>query len=198
MITELMMKKNENKDNFCRLLRSTSRHGVGAVITELEWLDFFEAPASRRDHNAYPGGLVAHSLNVYRVAKELSLVMRNINPDLELSDDSLIIASLLHDVCKAPRYQGSLVKDGVYQKNYNHLPVGHGEKSVIMLLRLGLELTDDEILAIRWHMGAWQLALHNEEMQQDYIHAIRNCPLLSIIETADKLAAQILEVKPND
>lgn len=56
MITELIMKKNENKDNFCRLLRSTSRHGVGAVITELEWLDFFEAPASRRDHNAYPGG----------------------------------------------------------------------------------------------------------------------------------------------
>jgi hypothetical protein len=47
-------------------------------------------------------------------------------------------------------------------------------------------------------MGAWQLALHNEEMQQDYIHAIRSCPLLSIIETADKLAAQILEVIPND
>lgn len=190
----MMMQKNENKDNFCKLLRSTSRHGIGAVITELEWLDFFEAPASRKDHNSYPGGLVAHSLNVYRVAKELSLVMRNINPDLEISDDSLIIASLLHDVCKAPRYQGCLCKDGVYQKNYTHLPVGHGEKSVIMLLRLGVELTDDEILAIRWHMGAWQIALHNEEMQQDYLHAIRTCPLLSIIEAADKLAAQILEV----
>ena len=192
----MKMKKIENKNNFCRLLRSTNRHGIGAVIAELEWLDFFEAPASRRDHNSYPGGLVAHSLNVYRVAKEISLVMRNINPDLEVSDDSLIIASLLHDVCKAPRYQGSINKDGVYQKNYSHLPVGHGEKSVIMLLRLGLELTDDEILAIRWHMGAWQIALHNEEMQQDYIHATLSCPLLSIIEAADKLAAQILEVKP--
>ena len=63
-----------------------------------------------------------------------------------------------------------------------------------MLLRLGLEMTDDEILAIRWHMGAWQMALHNEEMQQDYIHATQNCPLLAIIEAADKLAAQLLEI----
>ena len=63
-----------------------------------------------------------------------------------------------------------------------------------MLLRLGLEMTDDEILAIRWHMGAWQMALHNEEMQQDYIHATQNGPLLAIIEAADKLAAQLLEI----
>lgn len=36
----------------------------------LEWLeretDFFEAPASTKNHGAHPGGLVEHSLNVYR------------------------------------------------------------------------------------------------------------------------------------
>lgn len=186
--------KNDNKCNFCRLLRSTERENIDKVIAEIEKLGFFDAPASRKDHNSFSGGLVAHSLNVYRVAKEISLAMCNINPDLEVSDDSLIIASLLHDICKAPRYQGSSQKNGEYQKNYSHLPVGHGEKSVIMLLRLGLEMTDDEILAIRWHMGAWQMALHNEEMQQDYIHATQNCPLLAIIEAADKLAAQLLEI----
>ena len=186
--------KNDNKCNFCRLLRSTERENIDKVIAELEKLGFFDAPASRKDHNSFSGGLVAHSLNVYRVAKDISLAMCNINPDLEVSDDSLIIASLLHDICKAPRYQGSSQKNGEYQKNYSHLPVGHGEKSVIMLLRLGLEMTDDEILAIRWHMGAWQIALHNEEMQQDYIHATQSCPLLAIIEAADKMAAQLLEV----
>lgn len=102
---------NENKNNFCRLLRSTNRHGIRAVIDELEHLSFFEAPTSHKDHNTYPGRLLNHSLNVYRVSKELSLAMRNINPDLEVSDDSLIIASLLHDVCKAHRYQGSLSKE---------------------------------------------------------------------------------------
>lgn len=64
-----------------------------------------------------------------------------------------------------------------------------------MLLRLGLEMTDDEILAIRWHMGVWQIALHNEVLREDYNHAVHNCALLSIVEAADKLAAQILEVK---
>ena len=36
----------------------------------LAWLeretDFFEAPASTRNHGAHPGGLLVHSLNVYR------------------------------------------------------------------------------------------------------------------------------------
>lgn len=189
-------KKNENKSNFIQLLRSTGRKGIDAVIAELERLGFFEAPASRKDHNSLPGGLLVHSLNVYRVALEIAHDMCCLQPDLEISDDSLIIAALLHDVCKAPRYQGSSQQNGEWIKNYSHLPVGHGEKSVIMLLRLGLEMTDDEIIAIRWHMGAWQIALHNEEMQQDYRHATFTCPLLVIIEAADKLAAQILEVKP--
>lgn len=183
---------NEDKINFCRLLKSTERQNIGKVIAELEKLGFFEAPCSQKVHNAFPGGLVAHSLSVYRMARELSFAMRNIEPDLELREDSIIITSLLHDVCKAPRYQDSVLIDGVYQKNYGHLPVGHGEKSVIMLLRWGMELTDDEILAIRWHMGAWQIALHNEEMKKDYLYATHATPLLPIIEAADKLAAQIL------
>lgn len=192
-----IMDLKEMKGNFCRLLRSTGRQNVGSVIAELERLGFFEAPASRKDHNSFAGGLLIHAMNVYRVALEIAHDMRCLDPDLEVSDDSLIIASLLHDICKAPRYHHSTQVNGEWQKCYDHLPVGHGEKSVIMLLRLGMEMTDAEILAIRWHMGPWQIALHNEEMQEDYRHATLSCPLVSIIESADKLAAQILEVKPS-
>ena len=193
-----MMKRNEDKQNFCRLLRSTERQNVDAVIAELERLGFFEAPASRKDHNSMQGGLLKHSLNVYRVALEISRDMSHLLPDFEISDDSLIVASLLHDICKAPRYLNSSQVDGEYQKNYKHLPVGHGEKSVIMLLRIGFEMTDDEILAIRWHMAPWQLALNNTEMVEDYRYAELFCPLVSIIQAADRLAAKILEVKPID
>ena len=80
-----------------------------------------------------------------------------------------------------------------YLKVYSHLPVGHGEKSVIMLLRLGLELTDDEILAIRWHMSPWDLSMTNDEMSEDYRFAENACPLVAIIQAADKLAAKVLE-----
>ena len=193
-----MMQRNEDKQNFCRLLRSTERQNVDAVIAELERLGFFEAPASRKDHNSMQGGLLKHSLNVYRVALEISRDMSHLLPDFEISDDSLIVASLLHDICKAPRYLNSSQVDGEYQKNYKHLPVGHGEKSVIMLLRIGFEMTDDEILAIRWHMAPWQLALNNTEMVEDFRHAELSCPLVSIIQAADRLAAKILEVKPKD
>ena len=63
-----------------------------------------------------------------------------------------------------------------------------------MLLRLGLCLSDDEILAIRWHMSPWDLSMTNDEMSEDYRHAENVCPLVAIIQAADKLAAKVLEV----
>lgn len=191
------MEQFEMKDSFCEILRSTGRTGVEAVIAELENLGFFTAPASRRDHMACPGGLLEHSLNVYRVAMLLLHDMRILHQNLSISADSIAIAALLHDVCKSTRYVQNpyygMDDEERYQKDYSHLPVGHGEKSVIMLLRLGLELTDDEILAVRWHMSPWDLSMTNAEMREDYCFAENTCPLVAIIQTADKLAAKVLE-----
>ena len=191
------MEHIEMKDSFCEILKSTGRAGVEAVIAELEKLGFFTAPASRHDHMACPGGLLEHSLNVYRVAMLLLHDMRILRQDLSISADSIAIAALLHDVCKSMRYVQNpyygMDDEDRYLKVYSHLPVGHGEKSVIMLLRLGLELTDDEILAIRWHMSPWDLSMTNDEMSEDYRFAENACPLVAIIQAADKLAAKVLE-----
>ena len=82
-----------------------------------------------------------------------------------------------------------------YTTNYSDFPVGHGEKSVIRLLQLGLQLTDDEIQAIRWHMTAWELPFQSGEAKS-YLNAAKNkCQLLTIIQTADGLASAILETK---
>ncbi|MBQ9236736.1 MAG: HD domain-containing protein [Prevotella sp.] len=186
----------DRKRLFCQLLKSTKRKNVDAVITEIERLGFFDALGSSTEHNAIPGGLLIHSLNVYHVATKIAQDMHQLQPDFSILEDSLIIVSLLHDICKAPRYLNAKCIDGKYQKNYSHLPVGHGEKSVIMLLRLGFELTDDEIIAIRWHMAPWQLTLTNTEMVEDFRHAELTCPLLPILQSADRLAAKIMEVKP--
>ena len=178
-----------NKELFTSLLRSTNRQGIEEVLIELENISFFEAPASRKDHLAYPGGLLQHSLNVYNVSMMLYNQLKALKPDLEIQEESIIIASLLHDVCKADRY--TMTDNGTYVKNYN-FPVGHGEKSVILLLKWGLELTNDEMLAIRWHMGGWHVP-NNEEQQTDYVHAVESCPLVTLIHTADTLASQIIE-----
>ena len=154
-----------NKGKFIELLQSTGRQGVDKVITALEETGFFEAPASTRFHLSYEGGLLEHSLGVCRIALMVRKQVLLVRPELEsqLSTESVIITTLLHDVCKAEIYKRAIKRrkneqgfwedyEG-YDVDYSNFPVGHGEKSVIVLLQAGLELTKEEILAIRWHMS---------------------------------------------
>ena len=67
-----------------------------------------------------------------------------------------------------------------------------------MLLRLGLQLTNDEIIAIRWHMGAWNLPMQSYEDKQNISVAYDGCPLAAIIQAADALATHILETKKEE
>ncbi|MDO4211255.1 MAG: HD family phosphohydrolase [Bacteroidales bacterium] len=198
-------KVKENKEEFCRLLRSTKRDGVEYVIEDLESLGFFEAPASTRFHLCNKGGLVEHSLNVCKAALELLPIMHRMRPDLkdELREDSVILCSLLHDVNKAEIYKPVVKKRknamGVwedydtYDVDFSNFPMGHGEKSVIVLLLSGLQLKDSEMLAIRWHMAAWDLAFQSPEAKSNINAARDKYPLCGLIQCADTLAANILE-----
>ena len=82
--------------------------------------------------------------------------------------------------------------------SYKDFPMGHGEKSVILLLCSGLDLSDEEMLAIRWHMGAWGINMNSYEDERCYDTARALYPLVSIIQTADGLAAAILERTAED
>lgn len=200
-----MSELDKNKARFCELLRSTGRENVEYVIEDLETYGFFEAPASARNHFNHPGGLVQHSLNVYDAAMMLREGIIKSRPDMEkrLPVDSVILASLLHDVCKANIYRlvsrkrkneiGMWEEVEEYEVNYSQLPIGHGEKSVVMLLRMGLDLEDDEICAIRWHMGPWAVDTSSIEQDKSYRQSILNSPLLPLIHTADTIASQIFE-----
>ena len=71
--------------------------------------------------------------------------------------------------------------------------MGHGEKSVIRLLQWGLEMTEDEMLAIRWHMGAFDLPFQSPEAKSNLNIAKSKCPLIAVLSSADALATSILE-----
>lgn len=199
-----------NKEEFLELLRSTKRDGIEDVITDLEELGFFTAPASAGHHLNVEGGLVLHSINTCKAALAIWEGMKPLEPSLatEVKRDSIIIASLLHDVCKSDIYKRSVKKrknalgqwedcEG-YKVSYKDFPMGHGEKSVILLLCSGLDLSDDEMLAIRWHMGAWGINMNSYEDERCYDTARVLYPLVSIIQTADGLAAAILERTAED
>ncbi len=195
------------KEEYKQLLLSTGRKGIEQVVDYLEKAGFYVAPASAGHHLNRDGGLLEHSLNVYRVAMRLRTQMLEMKPELEdrVREDSVVIVSLLHDICKTNIYKkttryrkdsnGRWESYDGYETDYGRFPVGHGEKSVIMLLRLGLELTNDEIVAIRWHMSAWDLAFQSNEMKGNISKAFDHFPLASVIQTADMLASHILEVE---
>lgn len=196
---------NEKRERFEQLLQSTQREGVDSIIKVLDELGFFKAPASTRFHLDCEGGLMIHSLNVCEVAIDLRELMLKKNPKLTkaLPLDSVIIAALLHDVCKAEVYKPAIKKQktalGIwvpisgYDVDYSQFPMGHGEKSVIVLLKNGFRLTDDEIAAIRWHMHAWDLPFQSYELINNLNAAKKKYPLLSLIQAADGLAAHVLE-----
>lgn len=195
----------KNKERFCWILRDTGRENIDYVIEDLEAMGFFEAPASARNHYSFAGGLAEHSLNVYDAAMAFRGALIGVRPALadKLPEGSIAIASLLHDVCKADLYRkvtrarknevGQYEKFDEYNVDFSHFPVGHGEKSVIMLLRSGLDLEDDEILAIRWHMGPWEVDGSNREQEGNYRQAQVNSPLVGLIHIADTMAASLME-----
>ena len=195
-----------NKATFNRILAGTNRNGIEQVLVKLEELGFFEAPASSKFHLSCKGGLMEHSMNVYNAALMIREQAVKSRPELEeqLPLDSVAICTLLHDVCKTDIYKEGILNrknaDGFWEKylgfqvDYNSgLPLGHGEKSVIMLLSWGLELKPEEMLAIRWHMAAWDLPLQSGEHKESLNAAKAMTPLVSLVQLADGFASGLLE-----
>lgn len=166
----------------------------------LSWLenesDFYEAPASTRFHGNHEGGLLEHSLNVYNALNDLVKQF----PCICISQESIAIAALFHDVCKANYYAVSTrnVKDektGVWRKEpfyktEDQMPLGHGEKSVIILMKHML-LTDDEIYAIRWHMGGFDSAVKGGDYGSS--KAYERSPLAVLLHLSDMIATYFME-----
>jgi hypothetical protein len=193
------------KKEIIELLKATERERIDRVVDYLEnKSDYFTAPASTAFHGNYSGGLAEHSLNVYKVAMKVKAAMLDLKPELanRLSDESIAIVALLHDLCKTNVYKierknrkvnGVWVETDAYGVDYSKFPLGHGEKSVIMLLTLGFPLTRDEMMAIRWHMTAWELAFQSAEAKSNLNAAKEQCPLLTVLQAADGLASALLE-----
>ena len=174
------------KEEFIELLRSTKREGIEDVIQFIEKTDFYKAPASTRFHGNYEGGLLEHSMKVYEILKHK---VKNSIVDLNVSDDTIIIAALLHDICKVNfykvDYRNAKNSKGEWEKVPYYavedtIPYGHGEKSVMMITEY-MKLTNEEKYAIRWHMGF-------SEPKENYLtlgQAFKKYPLALLMHEAD-------------
>ncbi|WP_196595419.1 hydrolase [Pectinatus frisingensis] len=168
------------------------QEGISKFLDWLKNTDFFYAPASTKYHGAYPGGLCEHSLDVWRWANRLSIPLC-----IDTSPENLMIPALFHDICKANfytvDYRNKKNSAGVWEKVPYYtiddsMPLGHGEKSVMLIQRF-VPLYDDEIAAINWHMGFSDMRCASFAGQNALSAAFEKYPLAFLIHSADMAAS---------
>lgn len=151
------------KEDFIKIFKDNiTREGADKILEWLEKTDFYTAPASTRFHSNYEGGLCEHCVKAYNRYKALLKSEYGADYNKVISDESIAIIALLHDICKVNTYKvdyRNVKIDGVWtQQPYysveDELPYGHGEKSVYMLSGF-IRLTREEAMAINWHMGGF-------------------------------------------
>lgn len=190
---------NNNKETCLSLLQSVKRSRIDLLITHLEnRTDYFTAPASTNYHGAEEGGLLAHSLAVYHALVKLVDTFA-----LDIPHDSVVICALLHDICKTNFYKkGTRNVQNPETKKWEQvdtwviddkLPLGHGEKSVIMLQNF-IRLTLPEMVAIRWHMAGYDDAARAFAGGMMLNQCYREHPLAVALHLAD-MTASYLEKK---
>lgn len=207
----------ENIERFESLLTKAmgNRDGFDGLLEFIRKSDFYTAPASTRFHSCHEGGLLEHSLNV------CDRLMHNCACDdlgsfLKVKEENMIVASLLHDLCKSYYY----VVDYKNQKTYDEetvakadkksvkqdnkgyfvwetvpiykvddkIPYGHGEKSVMMIEEF-VRLEPVERYAIRWHMGFTE-----PKENWNYVSAaFTKYPLCLALHVADLEATYLVE-----
>lgn len=209
------------KDEYITLLKSVDRSGIDDLIAYLESTDFFKAPA-RCEHSCnFPGGLLLHSINTYRALKEkltpgTNTVWTGVALDENITNDTLIIVSLLHDLGKIGMFEKtqkntrcydeeaikaadrfSVKEDSVgkyiwkVENGYRYInesPFGGAGETAVIIAQRYLRLTNTEIKALRWHAGYGPEAYTSRVSD-----AFASTPLALALYTADMEATFIVD-----
>lgn len=208
MTQEEMTANKERFISYCKEYVGR-RDGLDRFLAYLEESDFFQAPSSTNYHLNEAGGLCRHSINVFETARDL--YEKVIEPKRAACEaafsepipmESIAIATLFHDVCKMKMYHATerwkKDENGRWQSYAGYevrddFPFGHGEKSCFIIERF-MRLKGCELLAIRWHMGMFDVPEQGANGRYSLRAAMENEPLVTIVQAADVLAANCLEV----
>lgn len=116
--------------------------------------------------------------------------------------ESPFIVGMFHDLCKIDQYRHPVTgyMETIYEKqpicdeqsseyNPDSLIKGHGDKSVILLSRY-MTLTEEEIMCILYHMGAFT----DQEQWGSFTDAVHLFPNVLWTHQADMIASHVIGV----
>ena len=182
----------QNQNLIEDLLLSTKRDGMDKLLEYMRTGGFFTSPGSTRFHGCYEGGLAVHSIGVYELLDSFAGLLK-----LECPADSLIIAPLLHDLCKMGAYIGDR-KPYTYNRAN---PKGHAVLSIERISRF-IKLTELEEKMIRFHMGVYGLKEFDDKKGEyplrggGMANAWNHHPIVKVMYFCDELAT--LEEKADE
>lgn len=185
---------------FESLLNEVARDGMDKLIDFIRKSDFYTAPASTRFHGSYEGGLLEHSLNVYKRLQEKMTtdpIWIQVAEKKGYTRENYIVSALLHDICKTYYYAIEMRNkkiDGKWEQVpcytvEDKTPLGHGSKSVFMIEEY-MKLKPCERYAVRWHMGSYDVTPGE---QYTLVEAMELHPLVLALHEADMEATHIVE-----
>jgi len=181
-----------NYEKFRGLLLETGEHRSRQLEAMIDHfgnrLVLCPASSKKRLHACYPGGLIDHSLRVMKNAQR----MMKVAPDLysQLSMDSVVFATLLHDIGKlgdldTDRYVDQTndyyaKKGNLYEVNFDLPSVPH--TSLFLLQHFSIKTTYPE----------WEAILLNDgsvtEDGREY--SMRETNLTLLVQQSDRLSCQ--------
>lgn len=201
----------QNKQKFISLIRKIEREGarIDDLIHKLENSDFFTAPASTQYHCSYKGGLCEHSLHVYEQLSTLVAIeypdrfvgdddqpLTVPTPECPISEESIIITALLHDISKMNFYEVAERNTKDEKGNWVKVPfikvketkdrfiLGNHELNSFYMTECFIPLNIGESAAIANHMGGKAY----DSSQVDISDIYNKYPLALFLHLADMLA----------
>ena len=185
---EKITKNYEKFVSFCTTLGDRTA-AVNELIEHLGERLVTCSASSRVDyHNAWPGGLVDHSLRVLTCAIKIAKSM-----EVNVSKESLVLSCLFHDIGKV----GSLTADAylpetsawhkergrVYTPNYDIQYMTSAHRGLFLLQHFDVKLTEDEFMAILLNDGP--------EADENRVYSMKEPTLAVIVHMADRMACEI-------
>ena len=161
------------------------------------------APASGKTwyHNAFAGGYVDHVNRVVEFAVKQSRLYEEMGGSIDFTEEELVFAALFHDLGKigdgdVPNYipqtdkwrQDKLSEMYTFNPNLDFMLIP--DRSLFILQKFGIKVSQKEFLAIRCHDGVFDKA--NEAYFFSNVQSSRQTTsIISVLHTADFLASKV-------
>lgn len=165
--------------------------------------EYLLAPASGKNwyHGAYPGGYLVHVNNVVRLALQEMRLYEKSGGYIDFTEEELVFAALFHDLGKIGDGEKAnylpnesdwhRINQGLEYKNNPNLDfMLIPDRSLYLLQKHGITLSQKEYIAIKIHDGLWDEA--NKAYFISYSPDSRlKTNMCYILHSADMLAARL-------